>query len=153
MSIIDNLSLEDAIPTDKPHLLLWDTPNDFEMSNLVFKNNAQLISYRQNLLGRTSDKQKFLMLNKKLAQELDAIRLICESAIKPVVLLTDLDILITYLYSQPESPISLFWKKLEYMRHLQSILWILLPSKLSPPDWNKKYIKSVVELDPEITQI
>ena len=143
MSII-NYSLTDAQPTDIPHLLLWDTPNDWEINQLLFNNNAQKISYRDNLLSRINNKQKFLILHENLDQELEAIKKICESATKPVILLTDLDILITYLYTQPDAPISLFWQKLEYMRHLQSILWILLPSKLSPPDWNKRHLKSVV---------
>ncbi|WP_016950627.1 hypothetical protein [Anabaena sp. PCC 7108] len=52
MSTINNLSLQDAKPTDKPHLLLWDNPNDLEITQLLFKNNAQLVSYRNNLLSR-----------------------------------------------------------------------------------------------------
>ncbi|OIP72762.1 MAG: hypothetical protein AUK43_02010 [Oscillatoriales cyanobacterium CG2_30_40_61] len=148
MSIINHLYLKDAKPTDIPHLLLWDTPNDLEINQLLFNNNAQQISYRDNLLGRIKKKQKFLMLHENLDQELEAIKQICEYATKPVILLTDLDILITYLYTQPDSPISLFWKQLEYMRHLQSILWILLPSKLSPPNWNKRHLESVVSDGP-----
>ncbi|VXD12798.1 hypothetical protein [Planktothrix paucivesiculata] len=148
MSITNHLSLVDAKPTDIPHLLLWDTPNDLEINQLLFNNNAQKISYRDNLLSRINNKHKFLILHENLGQELEAIKQICESATKPVILLTDLDILITYLYTQPDAPISLFWQKLEYMRHLQSILWILLPSKLSPPNWNKRHLQSVVSHRP-----
>jgi hypothetical protein len=146
MLMIDNISLQNTKPTDCPHLLLWDTPNDFEITQLLFKNHAEKISYRQNLLTRINNKQKFLMLDKKLDQELETIKQMCENATKPVVLLTELDILITYLYSQPQSPINLFWKKLEYMRHLPTILWILIPHKLTPPNWNKKRLISIPPL-------
>lgn len=143
MSTINNLSLQDAKPTDYPHLLLWDNPNDSEISQLIFKNNAEIISYCDNLLNRINNKQEFLILNEKLDEELDAIKQIAANATKPIVLLKDLDILITYLYSKPQSPLSLFWQKLQDIRHLQTILWILLPTKLSPPNWDKKRIQNI----------
>ena len=39
MLTINNLSLKDAKPTDSPHLLLWDNPNDLEIQQILFNNN------------------------------------------------------------------------------------------------------------------
>ncbi|BAZ87947.1 MULTISPECIES: hypothetical protein [Nostocales] len=136
MLTINDLSLQDAKPTDSPHLLLWDNPNDLEIQQILFNNNAQLVSYRDNLLIRVKPQQKFLSFQDKLGQELEVLKKICTDTTKPIILLKDMDILITYLYSYPQSPLSLFWNNLANMRHLQSILWIILPSKLNPPNWN-----------------
>ncbi|WP_071188287.1 hypothetical protein [Trichormus sp. NMC-1] len=146
MVTINNLSLQDAKPTDYPHLILWDNPHNAEIVQIAFNNNAQIISYRDNLISRINSKQKYLILNENLDDELDAIKEICANNSKKVLILKDLDILISYLYSKPSSPISLFWKKLGDIRHLDSILWILLPTKFIPPNWDKKRIKSVVGL-------
>ncbi|MTJ07070.1 hypothetical protein [Anabaena sp. UHCC 0204] len=136
MLTINNLYLKDAKPTDSPHLLLWDNPNGLEIQQILFNNNAQLISYRDNLLSRIKPQQKFLSFQDKLGQELEEIKKFSTDTTKPIVLLKDMDILITYLYSYPQSPLSLFWNNLANMRHLQSILWIILPTKLNPPTWN-----------------
>ncbi|MBK1989084.1 hypothetical protein A0J48_016320 [Sphaerospermopsis aphanizomenoides BCCUSP55] len=144
MLTINNLSLADAKPTDYPHLLLWNYSHDAEIYQLAFNNNAQIISYRKNLLSRIDSKQKYLIFHENISQELAAIIEICSHANKPIVILKDLEILITYLYSQPSSPLSLFWHKLGNMRHLESILWILLPTQIHPINWNKKRITTIV---------
>ncbi|TAE61754.1 MAG: hypothetical protein EAZ87_00850 [Nostocales cyanobacterium] len=138
-----NLSLADAKPTDYPHLLLWNYEHEAEINQLGFNNNAQIISYRDNLISRVDSQQKYLILDENISQELAAIREICHLANKPIVILKDLEILITYLYSQPSSPLSLFWHKLGDMRHLESILWILLPTHIHPINWNKKRIITI----------
>ncbi|PPJ64009.1 hypothetical protein [Cuspidothrix issatschenkoi] len=143
MVTINNLSLPDAKPTDYPHLLLWDNYNDAEIQQLAFHNNAEIISYRDNLISRINSKQKYLVLQENLSQELAAIREICEQTNKPIVLLKDLEILVTYLYSKPSSPMSLFWQQLGSMRHLASILWIVLPTRIYPINWHKKRIQTM----------
>lgn len=132
MQTFSSLKLRDAKPSDRPHLLLWDTPNDLELRQLAYCDNAECISYRSHLLSRIAPQSRFLTLHHQLEQELDAIKAICASTPKPVVLLKDLDCLITYLHVQPESPITLFWQSLFNTRHLASILWIILPSQLTP---------------------
>jgi hypothetical protein len=144
MITINDLNLKDTKSTDCPHLLLWDNPNNFEIKQLLFNNNAQLISYRENLLSRIKPQQKFLILHEKLDQELETIKQICRDATKSIVLLKDLDYLITYLYSIPNAPISLFWNKLANMRHLERILWIILPTKLKPSHWQENRIKTIM---------
>lgn len=138
MLINNILPLKDAKPSDQVHLLLWDNCNELDLKELIFQNNAQCISYRENLLSRINIQKKYLMLEQNLDEELTAIRQICSTAIKPVVILKDLDILITYLYIKPSSPITLFWQKLANLRHLEKILWLILPTKLKPPNWKEK---------------
>jgi len=130
-----SLNLRSAKPSDRPHLLVWDTPDEVELQQIALYNNAQRVNYRQNLLSRVKPGDRFLVLHQYLDRELNAISSIGASADKPIVLLEGLDCFITYLYVQPASPISLFWQKITDMRHLESLLWILLPSKLVHDGW------------------
>jgi hypothetical protein len=137
MTAIANLLLRDARPDNQAHLLLWDTPNTFELDQITRYNNAQRVSYRENLLKRTRPDAKFLTLHHQVDEELAAIKSICEQAIKPVVLLEGLDCLITYLNVQDGDYITLFWSSLENTRKLRSLLWIILPHKLVSQTWPK----------------
>lgn len=141
---IKDLKLREAKPSDRPHLLLWDTPNDLELRQLAYRENAECISYRTHLLNRIAPQSSpFLALHMRLDRELNSIKAICAETNKPLVILKDLDRLITYLHVQLDSPISLFWQNLFNTRHLESILWILLPSKLSPPKWDESRIQRI----------
>jgi len=135
MTAIANLLLRDARPDNQAHLLLWNTPNQFELDQITRYNNAQRVNYRDNLLQRTSPSAKFLTLHHQIDEELTAIQSICDQSVKPVVLLEGLDCLITYLNVQPGDHITLFWNSLENIRKLQSLLWIILPHKLGPKTW------------------
>lgn len=135
MTAIANLLLRDARPSDRAHLLLWDTPNPFELDQITRYNNAQRISYRENLLQRISPNAKFLTLHHQVDEELAAIKSVCDQSAKPVVLLEGLDCLITYLNTQPGDHITLFWSSLENTRKLQRLLWIVLPHKLVLKTW------------------
>jgi hypothetical protein len=126
-----------AVPSDKPHLLLWDRFDEHELKTLAFYNNADVVSYRQDLLNRLPPNISNLALHEDLEQELRSVRQICHNSSKEIVILTDLDCLIAYLLIQPEAKITLFWQSLYRMRHLEKILWILLPSKLAPPMWSE----------------
>jgi hypothetical protein len=135
MTAIANLLLRDARPSDRAHLLLWDTPNPFELDQITRYNNAQRISYRENLLQRISPNAKFLTLHHQVDEELAEIKNVCDQSAKPVVLLEGLDCLITYLNTQPGDHITLFWSSLENTRKLQRLLWIVLPHKLVLKTW------------------
>lgn len=135
MTAIASLPLRDARPDNQAHLLLWDTPNPFELDQIARYNNAQRVSYRDNLLHRTSPDAKSLTLHRKVDEEMGAIKSICEQSMKPVVLLEGLDCLITYLSVQPSDHITLFWSNLQNTRKLQSLLWIILPHKIVPKTW------------------
>lgn len=140
---IKDLKLREAKPSDRPHLLLWNTPNDLELRQLASLENAECISYRNNILSRTPTQSRFLALHMQIDQELGAIKTICADTNKPVLLLKDLDCLITYLHILPETPITLFWQSLYITRHLKSILWIILPSKLAPPIWDESRMRRI----------
>lgn len=139
MTAIANLLLRDARPDNQAHLLLWDTPNPFELDQIARYNNAQRVNYRDNLLQRTRPDAKSLTLHHRVdnGEEMAAIKSICEQAVKPVVLLEGLDCLITYLNVHPGDYITLFWSSLENTRKLQSLLWIILPYKLVPQTWSE----------------
>jgi hypothetical protein len=133
----NSFQLGGAVPSDKPHLLLWDRFDEHELKALAFYNDTNVVSYRQNLLDRTPPNISNLALHEDLEQELRSVRQICHNSQKKIVILRDLDCLITYLLVQPEAKITLFWQSLYRMRHLETILWILLPSKLAPPMWSE----------------
>jgi hypothetical protein len=140
---IKDIRLRDATPSDKPHLLLWDKFDQQQLQLIATYENAQVVSYRQNLLSRISPNSSYLSLQQDLDPEFRAIRQICDGSSKKIVILRDLDCLITYLQSHPESRITLFWHKLFYTRQLESTLWISLPSKLAPPMWTSDRLKQV----------
>ncbi|MHC0068918.1 hypothetical protein ACWATR_39665, partial [Nostoc sp. UIC 10890] len=141
---IRDLRLREAKPSDRPHILLWDTPNDLELRQLAYLENAECISYRTHLLKRIAGQNSsFLALHLRLDRELNSIKTICRETNKPLVILQDLDRLITYMCVQPESPITLFWQNLFNTRHLEGILWILLPNKLAPPNWDESRIQRI----------
>lgn len=136
MSTIKRLPLKDAKPTDCPHFLVWDTPNEAILQQIIFYNNAQRVKYRDNLLSRTNSQESFLVLHQQIDRELNTIRSICSQSNVPVVILEELDCLITYLsiYEKKE----LFWQKLSNLRQLESLIWILLPTQLIPDDLPQK---------------
>jgi len=144
MSTIADLSLLDARPDNQIHLLLWDTPDENEIVRLVLRNNVLRVNYRQNLLQSIHPDERFLALHNDLDKELAAIRSMVCGISQQVVLLQDLDCLITYLQVQPRGNIRLFWDNLENTRKLEKLLWILLPSQLAPKTWPQERIKRIL---------
>jgi hypothetical protein len=135
---LDTLRLRHARPIDRPHLLIWDNPDDKQLGDLAWRENAERVSYRQDLLKRVDPTSRFLGLHYEPERELHAIENLCKNSLQPVVLLEDLDCLITYFHIQPDAPLTLFWRSLLDMKHLECILWILLPSQLKPSDWDER---------------
>ncbi|MEC4813542.1 MAG: hypothetical protein SAK29_09775 [Scytonema sp. PMC 1069.18] len=86
----DDLKLREVQPSDRAHLLIWDTPNDQELRRLVYRENAECISYRTHLLNRIDTNKPFLALHLWLERELEAIKAICANTSNPVVLLNAL---------------------------------------------------------------
>jgi hypothetical protein len=138
---LSELRLRSAHPKDCPHLLLWDNPDPEALRQLAWRENAKLVSYREDLLQRIDPKSRFLALHHQCDRELEAIRSLCSQTTEPVVILQDLDCLIAYLSVQADSPITLFWQNLFNTRHLERILWILLPSQVAPPDWQQNRLQ------------
>ncbi|OUL32345.1 hypothetical protein [Nostoc sp. 106C] len=144
MSTISNISLRNARPDDKVHLLLWDTPDENELVRITLRDNALRVNYRENLLQRIHPDESFLALHHDLDRELEAIKSMCCGISQQVVLLENLDCLITYLQVQSRSHITLFWNNLEKTRKLEKLLWILLPHQLAPKNWPEERIQLIL---------
>ena len=136
MPAINSLPLKDAIPTDRPHFLVWDTPNKADLQQIAFYNNAQRVNYRDNLLNRINSQDSFLVLHQQIDREINAIRHICSQCNSSMVILEELDCLITYLSINSQK--ELFLHKLLNLRQLASPLWILLPTELIPNNLPQK---------------
>ncbi len=143
MTETTNLPLKDARPDNQAHLLIWDTPTKQELWQLAYFNNAEQVNYRENLVQRLDPGDKFLNLHYAIDEELGAIKTICKASPRPVVLLEGLDTLITYLRVKAGGQVTLFWRNLEETRKLESLLWILLPQPLAPPNWPETRILRV----------
>ena len=132
MSIIDainQLALDKVELRDRPYLLYTDKLSKTALNQLAFRYTADRVSYRDDLIKRhTSVSQSgYLNLQMHISREVEAIKQICQNATKPIVLLEDLDILLTYLHTRPNSPLQLFWRNLAATRQLACPMWILLP--------------------------
>jgi len=130
IDVINTLALDKVELYDRPYLLYINTPTPTVTSQLAFRYTADLISYRENLIERHTSISKSQSLNLQFHcdRELEAIKEICRKAIKPIVILEDLDILLAYLATRSRSHLDLFWQNLATMRQLACPIWILLPT-------------------------
>lgn len=140
-------NLSSPKPSDRPHLLLWEKRQKPELWQLAFDSNASFVNYRENLLLRTKLDDKFLLLDRRLDAEFRAIRDICTNSPKPIVILEELDCLITYLNALNIDAYHLFWRKLIDLKHLDRILWIVIPPKLCIPNWSKNQLLDLTSSD------
>lgn len=138
----NELILDDAEPRDRMHILRCVSPDELILERLCFEHNGQMVSYRANLIGRLQGDQMRLILNYRLDQELDAIRMICsQNRHRSFVLLTELDCLLAYLKAAQDEWHRVFIGKLERLRQLETRLWVLLPPRLVPDQWPAERIK------------
>lgn len=132
MSIIDainQLALDKVELRDRPYLLYTDKLSKTALSQLAFRYTGDRVSYRDDLIKRhtSNSKSGYLNLQMHISREVEAIKQICQNATKPIVLLEDLDVLLTYLHTRPNSPLNQFWRNLAATRQLACPIWILLP--------------------------
>lgn len=139
---MENHSLQDAKPTDRPHLLIWNHPTALELERLCFENNAQAVNYPNNLLSRIDPSDQFLTLHHHIDREIDAIRNIAAKSNRPIVVLKGLDYLMTYLHVRHGATDQALTQKLRELRQLHCLVWILLPSKLIPKNWPQERVKN-----------
>lgn len=135
------INLRDAVPTDRPHMLVQSGPDDLRLRRLCVANNAEYVSYREDLLARISAAGRFLVLDRYIHRELDAVRAICAKLQGRVIVLDGLDVVLTYLRAR--SPIfeQDFVRSLLNMRQLEGVLWVVLPATLVPKDWPTSRLK------------
>ncbi|MER3492394.1 MAG: hypothetical protein C4323_08685 [Mastigocladus sp. ERB_26_2] len=142
-----NICLQGVRPDNQVHLLLWDTPNENDLVRIVLYNNALRVNYRENLLQRINQSDRFLTLHHDLERELTAIKFMCSGIKEQMVLLEGLDCLITYLQVYSPRYLTLFWNNLEKTRKLERILWVILPHQLVPKSWPAMRMKSMLDVD------
>ena len=137
---INQLALDKVELRDRPYLLYTDKLSKTALNQLAFRYTADRVSYRDDLIKRHTSNSKSGYLNLQLhsSRELEAIKQMCQNATKPIVLLEDLDILLTYLYTRPNSPLNLFWQNLAATRQLACPIWILLPKTWATAMSDKK---------------
>lgn len=131
-------SLREARPRNQIHLLFWDQPVASELQFLKTYNHAEIHHYSDRLLQRLTPQDKYLHLHHYLDREIEDLRILCESCTQSMILLLDIDLLLTYLRVQPESNMTTFWKNLELLTKLTVPLWLLLPFTLRPAKWPKE---------------
>jgi hypothetical protein len=102
---------------------------------LCIANNAEYVSYRDDLLARISGTERFLVLDRNIDRELDAVRMMCVKLQGRVIVLDGLDVVITYLRARSPVFAKVFVDRLLNMRQLDGILWVALPTALVPEDW------------------
>ena len=136
-------NLNDASPTDRVHLLVQSSSDDVRLKYTCVVHNAQLIPYRENLLGRVGGTDRFLALDRHLDREVNAIRAICQEYRGQLVVLEGLDILISYLRARSTVFARLFVQRLSQLRQLEATLWIVLPAALVPADWPISRLKQL----------
>lgn len=140
MISLNDLPITTTKPTDRPHLLVWDTCDEDGLNDLRFRYGTYRINYAKNLVKRHTQQSNstFLRLDKRLDREIQVLRDLCGTAPQNYIQLEGLDRLITYLACTGNSNLELFWQKLIDLRQLPKLLWIILPNSLVHPNWPKE---------------
>lgn len=134
---LNAIPIADAKPSDRPHLLVWDTCDEDGLEKLRFRHGTYRAHYGKDLLTRheAQSSSTYLFLHKRIDREIQALRDLCEASPTRYIQLEGLDRLIAYLASTSSSDLDLFWQKLIDLRQLPKLLWIILPSSLVPAHW------------------
>jgi hypothetical protein len=137
MPTLNDLPIATAVPSDRPHLLLWDSAHSLSrhtLEDLRYRHGTHRVDYRQYLLDRHTAQSSSpnLLLHRRLDREVQALRDLCaDSAIpKSYIQLEGLETLITYIATVSPADLGLFWQQLIDLRHLPKRLWIVLPKSL-----------------------
>lgn len=137
------LTLRKVDLTDQPHLLAWDLPDTIAVRHLCNEQNADYVNYRDDLLARTRPTDKFLLLDRYIDRELNVFRELCRQSAGRLLLLHEVDVLLAYLQSRPGPTLNVFWDRLLRTRHLNAVLWIVLPSSCIPNRWPEHRVRVV----------
>ncbi len=145
---INAIPIAEATPSDRPHLLAWDTCHERHLKTLEWRHGTHRINYPQNLLTRHTEQSTspHLLLHKRIDREINAIRDLVATSPKSYIQLEGLDRLITYLAITDSRNLDLFWQKLIDLRQLSHRLWIILPSSLIPNDWPRDRLHTITAL-------
>lgn len=135
MPTLKDLPIATAKPSDRPHILIWDSVQEEDLERLRFHHGTYRANYRRDLLQRHEAKSssKFLRLDQRVDREIQSIRDLCDASPQSYVQLEECDRLITYLACTGGDSLTVFWQKLIDLRQLPKLLWIILPSYLVSP--------------------
>jgi hypothetical protein len=135
MPTLKDLPIATAKPSDRPHILIWDSFQEEDLERLRFHHGTYRANYRRDLLQRHEAKSssKFLRLDQRVDREIQSIRDLCDASPQSYVQLEECDRLITYLACTGGDSLTVFWQKLIDLRQLPKLLWIILPSSLVSP--------------------
>jgi hypothetical protein len=134
---LNAVPIADAKPSDRPHILVWDTCDEDGLEKLRFRHGTYRAYYAKDLLTRheAQSSSTYLFLHKRIDREIQALRNLCETSPTRYIQLEGLDRLISYLAFTNSSDLDMFWQKLLDLRQLTKLLWIILPSSLVPAYW------------------
>jgi len=137
MPTLNDIPIADATPSDRPHILIWDTCDEEGLKDLRFRHGTYRAHYSQDLITRhnAQSTSQYLRLHKRLDREIQALRDIVETSPNSYIQLEGLDRLITYLAITNSNDLDVFWQRLIDLNHLPKRLWIVLPSSLVPDHW------------------
>lgn len=141
--MIDVGSLLDAELRDRPNILAWDRADVLSVRQLCSSLNAEYVNYRDDLIVRTRPSERFLVLDRYIDRELDVLRGFCSQTSRRVVVLHELEVLLAYLQSRPGPMLDVFAERLLRIRHLNALLWIVLPSSCVSNRWPEQRVKNV----------
>jgi len=137
MPTLNDIPIATATPSDRPHLLVWDTCNDDGLEQLRFRHGTYRIDYGKTLIDRHTSlsASQYLGLDRRIDREIQALRDLVEASPTSYIQLEGLDRLITYLAITDSNALSLLWQQLIDLRQLPKRLWLILPSSLIPSHW------------------
>lgn len=141
--MIDWASHLDVELRDRPHILAWDCADVLSVKQLCNALNAEYLNYRDDLIERTKPSERFLVLDRYIDRELDVLRGYCSQTSRRVVVVHELEVLLAYLQSRPGPMLDVFLERLLTIRHLNALLWIVLPSSCVPSRWPEQRVKNV----------
>jgi len=124
MTVIANLLLRDARPDDRALAALGHAQRTGTPTHCLLQ---QCPSSLSGLCLGASIQRSVPVSITTWIENSEAVKSMCSGVSKQVVLLEGLDCLITYLYIQSCSHITLFWNNLEKTRKLEKILWMASP--------------------------
>lgn len=145
MPSLNDVPITTATPSDRPHILVWDTYDEDGLERLCFRHGTYRTNYAEHLLSRHTQQStsKYLLLNRRIDREIESLRDLGSDSPKSYIQLEGLDRLITYLAVSSSEDLGTFWQKLIDLRQLPKLLWIILPSTVVTADWPQDRLHSI----------
>lgn len=123
---------------DRPHLLVCEELlTAYDIDRVCQENQASVINLRDELLSRLPIDEHNLLLHLEIDRECDAIRTLAWKHSNTVLLLTEMEVILTNISAHTNRDMQTCLHRLMLLRQLESLVWIVLPLALVPGDWPK----------------